>query len=48
MIEMIIAVELRTHLLIGAETHTKTATERVTEARVTIEAEVAAVEASPI
>lgn len=39
---MIIAVEPRALLLIGAETRTKTAIERVIEARAAIEAEVAA------
>lgn len=49
MIAMIIAVELRAHLLTEAETRTKTAIERVIKVRAAIEAElVALVEASPI
>ncbi|CAI7616635.1 unnamed protein product [Penicillium glandicola] len=49
MIEMIILVALRTHHRIGAGARTKTVTERVTEVRAAIQAEVAAlVEASPI
>ncbi|KAJ5967905.1 hypothetical protein N7501_004153 [Penicillium viridicatum] len=49
MIVMIIAVETRTHLLIGVDPHTKTVTVRAIEARAAIQAEVAAlVEVSPI